>query len=155
MDLTDEIRALAEQSLSDDKFVVEVLISRKKSPGRLLVIIDGDQGVTIDDCAALSRTLSKELDEKNYFDDDRYLLEVSTPGLDHPLVLRRQYYKNTGRKLKVMTKDSTHEGELKDVTDAGIVLLVQEKKTGKKKEVMEIGIPFSEIDKAFVQVSFK
>ncbi len=155
MDLAGEIRVLAEENLSDDKFVIEVVVSRKKTPTKLLVIIDGDHGVTIDDCADLSRVLSKELDERNYFgDDDRYLLEVSTPGLDHPLALKRQYHKNTGRKLKVITKEATTEGMLTEVTDERIVL-VQEKGSGKKKEIREIEIPFSEIDKAFVLVSFK
>lgn len=155
MDLAGEIRLLAEANLSDDKFVVEVLVSRKKTPAKLLVIIDGDHGVTIDDCADLSRVLSTELDERNYFsDDDRYVLEVSTPGLDHPLSMKRQYRKNTGRNLKVITKEATTQGKLADVTDERIVL-IQEKGSGKKKEVREIEIPFSEIEKAFVLVSFK
>lgn len=110
MDLAGEIRGLVEQNLSPDKFVVEVLLSGNKIPKRVLIIIDGDQGVTIDDCAELSRFLSKQFDERNYFGDDNYLLEVSTPGLDHPLKLKRQYYKNTGRNLKVVGKEKTNEG---------------------------------------------
>ena len=64
MDLVDEIRKLVEENLSPDKFVVEVLISGKKIPKRVLIIIDGDQGVTIDACADLSRVLSKAFDER-------------------------------------------------------------------------------------------
>lgn len=154
MDLVDEIRKLAQESLSPDKFVVEVLISGKKIPKRVMIIVDGDHGVTIDDCAELSRTLSKEFDERAYFGEDNYLLEVSTPGLDHPLKLKRQYFKNAGRSLKVIGKSQTIEGKLKEVTDDRIVL-VQETGTGKKKEVKEIEIPFSEIDRTFVMVSFK
>jgi ribosome maturation factor RimP len=154
MDLVDEIRKLVEGNLSPDKFVVEVLVSGKKIPKRVLIIIDGDQGVTIDDCADLSRILSKEFDERNFFGDDNYLLEVSTPGLDHPLKLKRQYFKNTGRSLKVVGKTATLEGKLKEVADDKIVL-VQETGTGKKKETKDIEIPFSEIDKTFVLVSFK
>ena len=154
MDLVGEIRKLAEENVSPDKFVVEILVSGKKIPIRVLIIIDGDQGITIDDCAELSRALSKEFEERNFFGDDNYLLEVSTPGLDHPLKLKRQYYKNTGRKLKVVGKETTSEGKLKEVTDDKIVL-VQEIGTGKKKETRELEIPFSEIDKTFVLVSFK
>ena len=154
MDLADEIRALSQQHLSPDKFVVDVLISGKKLPRRVLIIVDGDQGVTIDDCAELSRTLSKEFDERAYFGDDNYLLEVSTPGLEHPLKLKRQYYKNAGRNLKVVGKTATLEGKLKEVADDKIVL-VQETGTGKKKETKEIEVPFSEIEKTFVMVSFK
>ena len=119
-----------------------------------MVIIDGDDGVTIDDCASLSRVLSKEFDDRAYLGDDNYLLEVSTPGLDHPLKLKRQYFKNIGRNLKVVQKEGMAEGKLREVTDDKIVL-VQERGTGKKKETKEIEIPFSEIDKTFVQVSFK
>lgn len=154
MDLVGEIRKLAEENVSPDKFVVEVLVSGKKIPVRVLIIVDGDRGITIDDCADLSRVLSKEFEERNFFGDDSYLLEVSTPGLDHPLKLKRQYYKNTGRNLKVVGKQTTSEGKLKEVTDEKIVL-VQEIGTGKKKESKEIEIPFSEIDKTFVLVSFK
>ena len=154
MDQVEEIRKLAEENLSPDKFVVDILISGKKLPRRVLVIIDGDAGVTIDDCADLSRVLSKVFDERSYFGDDNYLLEVSTPGLDHPLKLKRQYFKNTGRNLKVVAKETTTEGKLKEVTNDSIVL-VQEIGTGKKKETREIQIPFSEIEKTFVMVSFK
>ena len=154
MDLVDEIRKLVEENLSPDKFVVEVLISGKKIPKRVLIIIDGDQGVTIDACADLSRVLSKAFDERAYFGEDNYLLEVSTPGLEHPLKLKRQYFKNAGRNLKVVGKTATLEGRLKEVADDKIVL-VQETGTGKKKETKELEIPFSEIDKTFVTVSFK
>lgn len=154
MDLVDEIRKLVEENLSPDKFVVEVLISGKKIPKRVLIIIDGDQGVTIDACADLSRVLSKAFDERAYFGEDNYLLEVSTPGLDHPLKLKRQYFKNAGRNLKVVGKTATVEGRLKEVADDKIVL-VQETGTGKKKDTKEVEIPFSEIDKTFVTVSFK
>jgi ribosome maturation factor RimP len=154
MDLVEEIRSLATGNLSPDKFVVEVLISGKKIPKRVMVILDGDHGITIDDCADLSRVLSKELDERAFFGDENYMLEVSTPGLDHPLRLKRQYYKNIGRSLKVKSKETITEGRLKEVTDDKIVL-EQETGSGKKKEVKDIEIPFSEIDKAFVLVSFK
>lgn len=154
MDLVDEIRKLVEENLSPDKFVIEVLISGKKIPKRVLIIIDGDQGVTIDACADLSRVLSKAFDERAYFGEDNYLLEVSTPGLDHPLKLKRQYFKNAGRNLKVVGKTATVEGRLKEVADDKIVL-VQDTGTGKKKDTKEVEIPFSEIDKTFVTVSFK
>lgn len=154
MDLVEEIRNLATLNLSPDKFVVEVLIPGKKIPKRVMIIIDGDHGITIDDCADLSRKLSKELDERAFFGDENYMLEVSTPGLDHPLKLRRQYFKNIGRNLKVKGRETITEGKLREVMEDRIVL-AQELGTGKKKELKEIEIPFSEIDKAFVMVSFK
>ena len=69
-------------------------------------------GITIDDCANLNRELSKELDEITLSLQDSYLLEVSTPGLDQPLKLKRQYKKNIGRRLKVKLADKAVEGKL-------------------------------------------
>lgn len=154
MDLVEEIRNLAAQNLSPDKFVVEVLISGKKIPKRVMIIIDGDHGITIDDCAELSRKLSAEFDDRAFFGEENYLLEVSTPGLDHPLKLKRQFFKNVGRGLKVKFQDTVTEGKLMQVMEDGI-MLARETGTGKKKEIKNVEIPFSEIEKAFVLVSFK
>jgi ribosome maturation factor RimP len=118
-----------------------------------LVVVDADQGMNIDDCAVLSRQLSKSLDESALVDDN-YTLEVSTPGVEQPLQLKRQYTKNIGRRLKVKLQDSTIEGKLAEVTDNEITLF-QEVGTGKKKETQSLVVPFSAIDKAFVLVSFK
>jgi ribosome maturation factor RimP len=153
MDLSEEIRNLAEGKLTPEQFIVDVIISSKKGPRKVLVIMDGDQGVNIDDCAEVSRHISKQLDEKGLIDDN-YLLEVSTPGLDHPLKLKRQYTKNIGRGLKVKLRDKTVEGKLTEVSE-DVIVLTEEVGSGKKKELKTSAIPFSEIDKAFVLVSFK
>lgn len=154
METTERIQKLAEKHLkSDSQFIVEVVASLKKKPNKLIVIVDGDHGVTIDDCADLSRALSAALDEGNLMPDP-YHLEVSTPGLDHPLKLVRQYHKNKGRQVKVKTTSGVHQGKLMEVTDQAITV-EEVSGTGKKKEVKEVVIPFSEIDKTFVMVSFK
>ncbi len=140
--------------LSDDQFLVDVSVSSKKGPGKVLVIVDGDQGINIDSCADISRKLSKALDESNIMGAN-YLLEVSTPGVDHPLKLKRQFPKHIGRKLKLkMTDGSSREGRLTLVEDEKL-LLEQETGQGKKKETSSIDVPFASIDKAFVLVSFK
>jgi ribosome maturation factor RimP len=154
MELTGKIQKLAERHLRDQgQFIVEVIASVKKKPNKLIVIVDGDKGVSIDDCAELSRRLSDTLDRDNLIRDP-YLLEVSTPGLDHPLKLKRQYYKNKGRNVRVRTKEATLDGLLAEVTEDTITL-EQVTGKGKKKEVKEVTIPFAEIDKTFVLVSFK
>jgi len=154
MELTEQIERLASKHVKDDsQFIVEVVASLRKKPNKLIVIIDGDNGVTIDDCAELSRTLSDALDKSEVLKDP-YMLEVSTPGLDHPLKLLRQYYKNKGRKVRVKHTNGVEEGLLTNVTEKEITLQ-QETGKGKKKETKEIIIPFSEIDKTFVLVSFK
>lgn len=154
MDVVEEIKKIAAAKLTDEsQFIVDIIISSKRGPKKVLVLIDGDNGITIDDCADLSRELSKTLDEVAWMDDS-YLLEVSTPGLDQPLLLLRQFKKNIGRGLKVKLPDKIQEGTLTEVSEEKIVLS-QETGSGKKKESQIIDIPFSTIEKAFVLVSFK
>ncbi|MEO7991125.1 MAG: ribosome maturation factor RimP [Chryseolinea sp.] len=154
MEIAEEIRKIAESKLADPShFVVDVVASLTKSPRRIMVILDGDNSITIDDCANLSRELSGVLEE-NGLAGENYLLEVSTPGLDHPLKLKRQYKKNIGRGVKVKLQDKQVEGKLTGVTEDNITL-EQEIGKGKKKEIQTVEIQFSEIEKTFVLVSFK
>ncbi len=145
---------MAQSLLKDEShFIVDVVASFKGNPGKLLVIVDGDNGIGIDDCADLSRELSKTLDEANLI-DKAFNLEVSTPGLDQPLKSKRQYVKNIGRNVRVRLADKTEEGKLTAVTDLAIVL-TQTVGSGKKKEEKTVEIPFDKIDKTIVLVSFK
>jgi ribosome maturation factor RimP len=153
MDLVEEIKKIAESKLTSSQFIVDVLISAKKGPKKVMILADGDEGFSIEDCAELSRHIGKVLDE-NKLIEDNYLLEVSTPGIDHPLKLKRQYHKNIGRSLKVNLADKVVEGKLSAVSETSVTL---EKTTGsgKKKEVESIEISISDIEKAFVLISFK
>jgi len=152
MDLKEKIKELVEKSLANAAhFLVEVVVSKHK-PWKFTVIVDGDQGITIDDCASLSRVMNETLETEV---SDPYTLEVSTPGLDHPLKLKRQYKKNIGRGLKVVRKDKRIlNGKLKQIEEEKIVIET-ETGEGKKTEVNPVEIPFTEIEKAFVTVSFK
>jgi ribosome maturation factor RimP len=155
MDVIEKIKDLAQSHLKDPgHFVVDVILSKHK-PYKVTVILDGDQGITIDDCSLLSRALSEDLDNVDLIKDN-YTLEVGTPGLDQPLRLKRQYAKNTGRHLKVHRKDKTIvQGLLKEADNDKIVLETELIVKGKKKEFTQTEIPFSEIEKAIVMVSFK
>ena len=154
MGIEERIRQLAESMITDPRhFVVDVVVSATKGPKKVLIVLDGDEGVSIDDCAELSRKISKVLDESPLFSDP-FNLDVSSPGLDQPLRLHRQYRKNIGRRLKVKLADKIEEGKLEAVTDETITL-IRESGSGKKKELTPIEINFSQIDKAFVLVSFK
>jgi ribosome maturation factor RimP len=154
MEMLDEIRRIAESELTDpSQFLVDVVLSARKGPKKLLIIIDGDNGITIDDCGKLSREISKALDDAGLVEEN-YMLEVSTPGVDHPLKFHRQYKKNIGRKLKLKLADKVIEGKLTDVkTDS--ITISQESGTGKKLQTTNLDLTFSEIEKAFVLVSFK
>lgn len=155
MALEDTIREISEAAISDNRlFLVDVVVSAKKGPKKVLVVIDGDEGVSIDDCALISREVSIRLEEGNLLGEESYTLEVSTPGLDQPLKLKRQYIKNIGRKLKIKLADKIQEGTLTEVKEDTIIL-EQEIGAGKKKEIINTEINFSQIEKAFVLVSFK
>lgn len=153
MDIRSKLIDLVTENLKEGHFLVDVVASSKQL-SKITVIIDGDQGITIDDCGKLSRELSAKLDEMN-FGPSHYLLQVSTPGLDHPLKLKRQFTKNIGRQLKVHRKDQTLlTGKLIESDETKIVLR-EEIKDGKKIVEKEAVIAFEEIEKAFVMVSFK
>lgn len=154
MDPVEEIKRLAGTCIEDEsQFVVGVKLSSRKGPRKLLVVVDGDHAVNIDDCAAISRRLSQALDEAAVLEDP-YQLEVSTPGVDQPLILERQYHKHIGRRLRVTTGGTDYEGLLEVVSADGIALSGSSGK-GKAAASWRKEIAFSGIEKAFVLVSFK
>lgn len=142
-----------EAILTDDHhFLVELRLSPNN--GLLTVLLDGDEGVSIDYCAQVSRSLGEKLDEMEEL--GKYVLEVSSPGADAPLRLLRQYPKHIGRKLKLKLSDETvFEGTLTAVKGDKLSFLYAYKEKGKKAETREKGISFAEIKEAKVIISFK
>lgn len=156
MEIAEKIKELSQSHLQNAAhFVVDVILSKHK-PYKVTVILDGDQGITIDDCTELSRRLSESLDSVDLISDN-YTLEVGTPGLDQPLRLKRQYVKNIGRELKITKKDkSILKGVLVKVEAEKFVLQADVKEKGaKKSSLIETEIQFNDIEKAIVMVSFK
>lgn len=146
------LREKAEELLErDDLFIVEVMFTGAKNNQKIMVLVDGDQGVDIDVCAAVSRKLASFIEEEDLI-KDKYILEVSSPGVDYPLTSQRQYKKNIGRTVKVFLKSNKDlEGKLVDVKNDHI--LVQ--KTTKKEGIKDFKITYEEIEKIIVQISFK
>lgn len=160
MDIKAKIEEIlaALQSEGQTFYVVEIAVSGSRNRPKLTILLDSDAGITIDECAEVSRELGQRFDEHNII-DNAYTLEVSSPGIDYPLNLNRQYIKNIGRSLKVVLIDGTEKiGKLETVTDEAITLVETRKKGTKKKEaepIASIHIPFAQMKKAQVQVSFK
>lgn len=153
MEIRSKLADLAESCLQPGQFLVDVVAS-SKNLSKITIVVDGDAGVTIDECGEISRLLSGKLDELD-FGTGRYVLEVTTPGLDQPLKLKRQYAKNVGRSLKVRRRDQSQvTGKLSQANEGGIVLL-QEIQDGKLRREQEVPVSYEDIDKAFVIVSFK
>jgi len=152
MELAFKLRELAESHLVDPShFVVDVLISKYK-PTKVIVQLDGDKGISIDSCAEVSRKLSEDLETLDLI-EGAYNLEVGTPGLDIPLKLKRQYYANVGRTIKVQLKTKNYlEGKLLAVTEEQITIETPSKE--RKKELIKMEILFTDIEKTIVTVSF-
>jgi len=154
-ELKKTIIQIAERHLKDDTyFVVDVVIKGVQGKTKILVLLDSDLGVNIDDCARLSRKIGGELEEDEVL-DIAYILEVSSPGLDHPLGMERQYKKNIGRKLRVYTiEGSVCEGTLLAFNNQVLHLETLEKEKNKKVS-KKVEVPFSNVQKANVLASFK
>ena len=155
MELTGKIQDLAAQHLiGTSHFVLHVKVLDRLKPAKITIIVDGDDGITIDDCARLSRSLTDSINETSLLDD--YNLEVTTPGVDQPLKLLRQYKKHVGRNVKIDLKENeVVRGKL--ISIEGEVVVVEEEKKGqsKKSEKITKSINFNQIDKTFVMISFK
>lgn len=154
MTLEQRVTTLVEEKIADrpDLFLVEV---KMHSNGKLIILMDGDQGLSIKDCAAISRHVGFHLEEENLI-SQAYNLEVSSPGVDTPLRLLRQYIKNTGRAISLKLKDGNKtEGKLLKAEAESITLLETKKEKGKKAQQIERIIAFEEIMESKVLISFK
>lgn len=132
-------------------FLVE---TRIKPTNNIKIYIDGDQGVSIEKLVQYNRKLYKEIEESGMFPNGDFSLEVSSPGLDEPLKLHRQYRKNLGRFAEVLDNEGLKkEGKMISVTDQELVL-EEVKGKGKKMEIVQHTIPFSEIKATKIQIKF-
>mgnify|MGYP001793886952 CR=1 FL=1 len=149
------IQRLAKENLAHkEHFIVDVKVSAEKGPSKVSILLDGDNGVTIDDCVNLSRAVGHILEEEELM-ESKYTLEVTSPGVDFPLSSLRQYRKNVGRKLRITLKEGKDlKGVLKEV-DEQKILIDKEVKKGKKIMHEPLAVAFDEINKTIVQVSFK
>lgn len=159
-EISAEIQALMERHIHDDSlFIVDVVVKTTGSiVTKILVLLDGDEGVSIDQCADLSRSVSEELESMDIL-DAKYRFEVSSPGADYPLKYARQYPQHMGRRLQVTLKNGAEKiGSLNEVKDESIILTEEVLKgNGKAKKYIaqgEIEIPFGDIEKTNVMISF-
>lgn len=123
-----------------------------KPTNNIKVYLDADNGLDVRKSATVNRKLYHLIEEAQMFPEGDYSLEVSSPGVDEPLVSIRQYKKNVGRTVEITPMEGAEVlGLLKEVTEEKVVLEV---KVGKKKEVTVVEIPLSFIKKIVVQVTF-
>lgn len=160
MELTERINQLLEEKFSTDEafldcFVVEIEL---KPSNKLYIFLDSDSGMTFEKCQKLSRYLEGFIDAGGWL-GEKYVLEVSSPGISRPLKFQRQYVKNIGRKMEVVLNSdkSKVSGNLQGVKDDQIILVNEViERDGKKKvkKQVETSIAFDNIEKAIVKIEF-
>jgi ribosome maturation factor RimP len=129
------ISLIEEHLETSDNYLIDVVINT----GNIISIeIDNDKGVSIDDCIALSRYLESKLDR----DEEDFELTVGSAGLTSPFKTQRQYQKNIGNEIEVLTKKGVKlSGILKEVSDDNFIVTISKKERAegakRKTEVNE------------------
>lgn len=153
--MREKVAELLENALEENKslFLIDLNISEDN---QIRVILDGDKGVTVEDCIAVSRAIEHNLDREEY----DFSLEVMSAGVSEPLTWPRQYKKNIGRNLKIKTKNGEKlEGELTAATEDSFTLTWsarEPKPVGKGKVTVqkEATLPYKDIMEAKVMITF-
>jgi ribosome maturation factor RimP len=143
----ENIREIAQQvSEQNNLFLIDLIVRGSEHSRVIEIFIDGEKNISANECALVSREISKQIDEKELLKS--YRLDVSSPGVDRPLIYLKQYPKHLNRlfeiEFNVSGSSSTFKGKLVSIEDE--VLTFQFDK--------EIKIKFSEIVRAKVLVSF-
>jgi ribosome maturation factor RimP len=127
----EKIQFLVEEVLSDDQFIVDITIG---TGNQISVYVDRDAGISVGECVQISRHIEASLDRET----EDFSLEVSSPGLSLPFKVLRQYLKNIGREVEVVTKSGDKQkGILKSADSEGFELeiIAKEKVDGKMVKV--------------------
>src|SRR5690554_988867 len=161
MQVEERVKELVLEKIADreDLFLVSI---RMHTNGRLEILVDGDEWVSFQDCAGISRHVGFHPEEEGII-TQAYNLEVSSPGVETPLTQMRQYRKNIGRVVEITLdhegKNLVREGKLLEVTDSGMTLeaVISNKNLpkGRKPAVEILEIPFDSIITTKVLISFK
>ncbi|MCE5194241.1 MAG: ribosome maturation factor RimP [Nitrospiraceae bacterium] len=132
--------------------VFEVKVSGGKNRFRLKIVIDKKDGVTLDECAEFSRKVALLIEENNIIQSS-YNIEVSSPGLDRPLVTARDFERVIGKLVRMNIKDKEGIDNQKSFLgkivgiEADYVVMALENKT--------ITIPLNNISKARLEIEIK
>jgi ribosome maturation factor RimP len=143
--------------LLDDEFaragyeIEDVVIDARARPPRITVIADGDTALDMDTIAALSRSASSLLDAVKSI-EGRYVLEVSSPGVDRPLTNEKHFRRARGRKIELALADGTQvTGRVGEMRDDTLSLVVHDDRA---RDWTVRPVSLDDILKAVVQVDF-
>ena len=152
MKLAEQLKVYIEEAIADTNlFIVEIKGIAVK---RAMVLLDGDEGIKIEDCARVSRHINQKMEEDG-LEEALISLEVSSPGVDFPLKFERQYPQHVGRTLAIKLLDGKElEGKLISIDAAVIAVEEKIKEKGKKVRLNNISLALSEIAEAKIKVTF-
>ena len=137
--------------LTDDIFLIDIKI---KPTNNFKIFLDADGGLGIEKCIRINRALYRQMEEMGLYPEGDFSLEVSSPGIGEPLKKFRQYVKNIGRDVEVISnEDVKTTGKLLAATEEQITVETMEGK-GKKAVVQTVEIPFSTIKQTKVLIKF-
>ena len=152
--MREKVEKLLEDALVEKPslFLINMTISETN---QIQVVIDGDTGVSVQDCIDVSRAIEHNLDRE----EEDFSLEVHSAGVSEPLTMVRQYKKNIGRSLQLKTEEGTIEGEVTAATDEAVTLqwkAREPKPVGKGKVTVqkEAKVPYNDIVEAKVMIKF-
>ncbi len=146
--MENRLRPLVEE---EDLELVELDFFEAGPASILRMYVDRAGGVTVDQCAALSKRISDFLDMEDLI-PGRYILQVSSPGLDRPLVCGADFRRKVGEKVKVFLKEKVRGktelvGKIKNFESENLHLMLQSPSTGLDEGEEEI-IPLVKVAKA-------
>jgi ribosome maturation factor RimP len=147
----EQIREIVERVAAD--FGLEVVEVELKGGGKartLRIFLDKPGGVTLDDCANVSREVGTILDVEDVVPGGQYTLEVSSPGLDRKLLKPADYERFAGSRVKLQTRDAINgsrhfEGRLQGLKDGRVALEIPAKK---KTPASQLEVELSNVEKA-------
>ena len=150
----EKIQEIADQKLAEgSNFIVDITI---KPGNKIIVLLDNDNGISISDCVAMSRHIESSLDREA----DDFELNVMSPGLSEPFKILRQYQKNLGKQVDIVTKEGKKlSGKLLKADEKGIELETKTKertegKKGKQLITNNISLTFGQIKETKIVISF-
>ena len=118
MNFKEKVETLVQEALVENPslFLIDLTVGGDNS---IRVLLDGDQGVTLEACMQVSRKVEHNLDRE----ENDFSIEVSSCGVGSPLTIPRQFKKNVTRKLEVIdSEDKQVQGTLVEATDTSFTL---------------------------------
>ena len=145
-----QIQALVEPVLAESSAeLVELLVRRQGNQTLVRLLVDKVGGVSIQDCSRLNRAIGQALEEANLI-EERYTIEVSSPGLDRPLVSKRDFERAIGEDLDLeLTEDAPGKKTME-----GMLLSVQEQAVVITTASGNVTVPFGQIRTARKSIRF-